>query len=226
MPISYKFDLDGETFVCGYMEDLTHLDNYHDIVTIDCSCNNLAELPTLPNSLVYLDCCFNRLSVLPTLPNSLEHLQCYYNLLTVLPTLPNSLVSLNCYQNKLYILPKLPNSLKYLNCYTNLLTVLPTLPISLKYLNCQDNLLAVLPKFKDNLNLKSKFYNDTPVNTYIRDKCHNNLEIYYRENKIFALKLANWFYDCKWNPKFKFCRDRLNKEYDDLFKEEVVGIMT
>jgi hypothetical protein len=86
--------------------------------------------------------------------------------------------------------------------------------------------LAVLPKFKDNLNLKSKFYNDTPVNTYIRDKCHDNIVIYHRENEIFANKLVRWYLNCRENPKFKFCRDRLNKEYDDLFKEEVVGIMT
>ena len=218
MTIKYKFDRDGETFVCETFDDLTQLHNYHDIVTIDCSCNNLAELPTLPNSLEHLDCCFNRLASLPTLPIGLTHLHCYYNLLTVLPTLPNSLEYLNCSSNELSVLPKLPDNLEYINCSYNILTVLPTLPNNLLRIHCHGNNLQLLPTFGDSL--KFNYYYNNPVYESIRDKCRGDINIYHRENEIYANKLVRWYLDCRENPVFKFCRDRLNKEYDALLMNE------
>ena len=65
MGIKYKFILDDytheyPTFNCSSFDDLTQLDNYHDIVWIDCANNKLLELPTLPNNLVYLYCNSNK----------------------------------------------------------------------------------------------------------------------------------------------------------------------
>ena len=185
MTIKYKFDLDGETFECGYMEDLTHLDNYHDIIYIYCQNNKLTVLPTLPHSLTHLGCSYNKLIMLPTLPISLKYLYCDHNNLAELPTLPNSL----------------------------------------RHLDCSYNNLEFIPKFKDRLRLTFKCYIDNPVDTYIQDKCHNNIDIYHRVNEIFSLKLVRWYLDCRENPTFKFCRDRINKEYDTLLNEDTGGIM-
>ena len=54
--------------------EILQLDNYNDIINIDCSRNNLFSLPKLPNSLEILWCSSNNLSSLPELPNSLTHL--------------------------------------------------------------------------------------------------------------------------------------------------------
>ena len=63
------------------------------------------------------------------------------------------------------------------------------------------------------------------MNTYIREKCGGNLDIYHKINEQFAKKLVNWYLDCRENPKYKFCRDRLNREYNTLMDEDIDGIM-
>ena len=133
--------------------------------------------------------------MLPKLPNSLIELRCYYNQLTMLPELPNSLIELSCFYNQLTFLPELPNSLEELGCGSNRLTFLPKLP----------NLI------------KDYYYDNNPVYDYIQDKCGGKMEIYYKINKIFANKIGFWFLECKYNPKYKYCRDRVDKEYDKLF---------
>ena len=35
--------------------------------------------------------------------------------------------------------------------------------------------------------------------------------------KISVFKISNWFLDCKYNPKYKYCKDRINKMYDEEF---------
>jgi len=157
--------------------------------------NHLKELPELPNSLKKLYCGNNLLKKLPNLPNSLIYLSCYQSQLTILPKLPNNLIDLCCGNNQLTIIPNLPNSLRILFCYNNQLTILPILP----------NLI------------KDYYYDGNPVYDYIKNKCGGNLELYYKENKIFANKIGEWFLECKYNPKYKYCRDRVDKEYDKLF---------
>tara|TARA_R110002153_G_scaffold15763_1_gene56062 strand:+ start:467 stop:958 length:492 start_codon:yes stop_codon:yes gene_type:complete len=43
------------------------------------------------------------------------------------------------------------------------------------------------------------------------------------KKKVASLKIANWFLKCKYNPNFKYCRDRMedlyNKEFDDDYVE-------
>ena len=163
MVIKYEYVYNGETFECASFDDLIHLDNYHDIV--------------------YIDCYNNKLTVLPTLPNELIRLYCHYNNLTFLPSLPNSLITLDCYNNRLTFIPKAVDRLEF------------------------------------------KEYHNNPVNTYILDKCGGDIDVYHRENEIFSLKLVNWYLDCRENPKFKFCRDRINKDYDALMEEDINGII-
>jgi Leucine-rich repeat (LRR) protein len=73
--------------------------NYDNIIHLNCSYNQLTELPTLPDSLLELHCSNNQLNELPTLSHSLQILSCYGNQLTELPTLPDSLRILYCSNN-------------------------------------------------------------------------------------------------------------------------------
>lgn len=58
------------------------------IKTIDCSHNNLEELPDLPESLNKLYCQNNKLTKLPELPKNLTRLDCSSNNLEELPEPP------------------------------------------------------------------------------------------------------------------------------------------
>jgi len=35
--------------------------------------------------------------------------------------------------------------------------------------------------------------------------------------RIFSNKIGNWFLECKYNPKYLYCRKRLMKEYDEFY---------
>jgi Leucine-rich repeat (LRR) protein len=132
---------------------------------------------------------------MPVLPESLKILWCSCNQLTVLPILPDGLKKLYCSYNKLTVIPILPDSLELLWCHSNRLTSLPKLPESLHYIN----------------------YRNNPVYDHIKKFYNNDIELYHKINKIFVNKIASWFLECKYNPGYKYCRDRVNKEYDNLY---------
>jgi hypothetical protein len=159
--------------------EILQLDNYNDIINIDCSRNNLFSLPKLPNSL--------------------EILWCYNNYLSSLPKLPNSLIQLHCYNNKLSSLPELPNSLRQIYSSHNNLSCLPELPHT--FINFT--------------------YYFNPLYTYIETYFNGNIKFYceYQTNmkRKFTNKIGNWFLDCKYNPKYSYCRKRLMKEYEELY---------
>jgi Leucine-rich repeat (LRR) protein len=71
--------------------DLTGIEGFTALVTLDCSNNKLKQLPALPN------------------PN-LQHLNCTNNRLTGLPFLPDSLVSIDCSGNKIDLVAKIAHS--------------------------------------------------------------------------------------------------------------------
>ena len=116
MKIYVRYDLNKNEQQFSSFEEIL---NYNEVVYINCSYNQLNNLPKLPNSLIKLKCYNNQLSSLPELPNSLKNLECSFNQLSSLPKLPNSLQKLLCYNNQLSSLPKLPNSLQYLWCQNN-----------------------------------------------------------------------------------------------------------
>ena len=136
------------------ISDLTGIQYFDNLQTLYCGVNQLTNLPTLPNGLIYLSCPSNLLISLPTLPNNLQTLYCSYNQLANLPTLPNSLQNLGCDGNQLASLPTLPSSLLSLGCGTNSITSLPTLPNQLHSLYCSGcNQLASLPPLPDSLQI-------------------------------------------------------------------------
>ena len=179
-------------------EEITCLDNYNNIKFIECVKSKLTELPELPDSLEILWCYKSKLTELPRLPDSLEELYCFDNQLTELPRLPNSLEILYCSYNQLTKLPRLPDSLKDIGCFNNQLTELPTLPDSIEEIQ----------------------YFENPIWDFIINHFDRNIDSYqeWKQNcqKKFVRKISNWFLECKYNPKYAYCRRVINQGYDDL----------
>jgi hypothetical protein len=146
--------------------DLTGIQYFKGLDSLDCSSNAIAALPDLPPALTYFNCQVNNLGSLPPLPATLttliagnnnllavtalppqlQYADCSINGLTALPALPQTLTYLNCSQN--YIggsLPALPPGLQTLICGYNSLSNLPALPATLAYLDCGDNPIHTLP---------------------------------------------------------------------------------
>ena len=218
MIITIKFN-DDINHVYDSFEEILQIDNYNDITYINCAHNNLYYLPELPDSLIILHCHGNYLSNLPKLPNTLIDLICYNNNLSNLPELPNLLKDLHCSNNSLSNLPELPNSLQNLCCLLNNLSNLPELPNSLTLLWCEDNNLSCLPELPHTFINFTYYFN--PLYTYIETYFNGNIKFYceYQTNmkRKFTNKIGNWFLDCKYNPKYSYCRKRLMKEYEELY---------
>ena len=217
MNITIKFN-DNIKHQYNSFDDIIKLDNYDDITYIGLknvipfklpyrlpkilkqlysSHNNLTIIPPLPNTLTLLICRHNNLSKLPKLPNSLTHLDCRHNNLSKLPKLPNSLTRLDCCHNKLINLGnRIPKNIKFLDYYHNELV---TLPLGI-------NKISKL-KYVDNPVCMDIFYPD-PLKLYLLKK---------RTEINIANKIGNWFLECKYNPKYKYCRDRLKKEHTIIF---------
>ena len=185
-------------------DELLQLPNYNEITHLDCYNNYLTSLPQLPNSLIELSCYNNNLTSLPELPNSLTHLNLWNDNLTNLPQLPNSLTHLHCSSNNLTNLPQLPNSLNTLICSSNNLKSLPLLPNSLNYLCYSNNPIVGYIK---------KYFNDD-----WREYREFQHRIQNRINKTFANKIGEWFLECKYNPKYRYCREKMiMKGYNELY---------
>ncbi len=133
------------------IRDLTGIQYFKNLDTLDCSNDSLYSIPALPSSLVYLDVEYNNLSTLPMLPNSLHNLNCAYNFLDSLPSLPGNLYVLYCFYNQLIKLPALPGTLLELSCPHNYLPSLPLLPGGLANLICDYNPLDTLPDLPNSL---------------------------------------------------------------------------
>ncbi len=115
------------------------------ITGLNCSRNQLREVPPFSGSLRNIVLSNNLLSEIPALPPSAIRLSCNNNQLTNLPLLPESLAYLECNNNQLTNLPLLPGSIKQIQCDNNQLTILPIIPESVINISCCNNRLTVLP---------------------------------------------------------------------------------
>ncbi len=127
------------------ISDLTGIEGFSALVSLNCTNNNLTALPDkLPPTLKYINVSYNKITQFKSLPDGLTRFYCSNNLLTFLPELPSTLQILDCSYNKITALPSLKN-LTTLFCTNNLLTALPPLPNSLDGLICSYNQLKTLP---------------------------------------------------------------------------------
>ena len=145
--------------------DLTGINYFNKLTSLDCSNNSLTSLPTLPSTLSTLNCSNNQLTALPTLPNSLQSLDCSsnkfsgkltvggYSALTTLNVSNNTgLTYFECWGNALTSLNVQGcTALETLDCANNALTSLPSLPSNLKRLNCSANRLTSLSSLPSGL---------------------------------------------------------------------------
>jgi len=184
--------------------------------------NELSSLPKLPETIEDLSITDNLLPELPELPKRLKILYCYNNAIHNLPDkLPNTLVELYCGGNNITKLPELPNTLITLNVCRNQLKYLPRLPNNLEHLNCHsNNLTDLLPIISNKITEFSYWSNPIFewIKYYFRDReTYNNFVI--KTETIFANKIRNWFLEHKYNPKKQYCKNRLLKEYKDLYSD-------
>jgi hypothetical protein len=215
--ITIKGEYDIETSVNSFDELLEFID-YDFISEINCSNNNLTFLPKLPVYLVTLYCSNNNLSLLPKLPPFLECLECSNNKLTSLPALPKTLMRLYTADNTLSELPVIPLKLRILHCSNNKLSKLPHIPGKVSTLNCINNNITDLPDMPENIYYL--LYINNPISDFIYTyfKGHHRLYFDWKDSykKKYVSKLSDWFLECKYNPKYKYCRDRINAEYNEL----------
>ncbi|MEI7803072.1 MAG: hypothetical protein WCI97_10530, partial [Bacteroidota bacterium] len=158
---------------CSYqnISDLTGIQFFDNLDTLECRNNNLTQfpilhstlvsfdgesnqftsLPALPSSMLSFDCACNQIDSMPPLPLGLTLFFCDSNLLTSLPTLPNGIFYFSCSENQLTSLPNLPNALLYLHCWSNQLTSLPPIPPQLQDVCCSNNQISSLPELPDTM---------------------------------------------------------------------------
>ena len=146
------------------------------------------------------------------------------NLFELPKKLPARLVSLSCPSNNLTKLPDLPNTLSTLICCNNKLSYLPEYPKSIRRINCSNNELKQLPVHHSGLDFYS--FGNNPIDNLIWDyfESRRSRKInFHRWNdktqKKFANKIGEWFLNCKYNPKYVYCRNRLESEFVDLEQE-------
>jgi hypothetical protein len=148
-----------------------------------------------------------------------DHIEQQYNSFEEILKLDNynDIIYIWCANNSLSRLPQLPNSLKQLHCYNNKISSLPELPNSLKQLHCYNNNLSSLPELP---NLLCDFvYHDNPIYIFIKKKFKNNIRKYFKHQtnikRRYSNKIGIWFLNCKYNPKYFYCRKKLMLYYDE-----------
>lgn len=197
-------------------------------------------LPELPESLEILDINSSGIKELPILPKKLLKLYCSNCLIKSLPDLPPKLRILECLYTDIKYIPILPKSLKIINCSgCDILDVsdlyIKTKHLSLKYFlkNIEGTPSAIYAEHFRFKRWNIKILSDDKYNMGLDKDCWSlivslmnewhmiaNYNKYLLLHKKMALKkIANWFLDCKYNPKYKYCRERLKKEHNELFGE-------
>jgi len=198
---------------------------YDTIKYIDCSNNKLTKLPKLPESLEVLVCNDNNLTELPMLPLNLKNLYCTRNNLIYLPTLPNELTELWCQFNQIKLIPRLPESLETLVCDCNKIEKMPEIHYGIRTLHCSYNNIKTLKNIKDIIyinNVGSLRINNNPVTDFMNDRYkgqigQNDYINKYMKEKLAVDIISDWFTNCKYDPRYKYCRERLKNEFNDLY---------
>ena len=180
------------------ISDLTGLEYFSNLDTLNCANNNLTSLPPLPGGILYLDCSMNQLTSLPPLPPMLLILNCYANQLTYLPNIPSSLDGLDCSYNQLITIPQLPDTMfnvLYINnnnisCLTNLPSDTLFFGIPLLSADISNNPLTCVPNQTGySLGLPLCVDND-PVNN--PNNCTSTINI---SGQLFTDQNSNCSYD-------------------------------
>jgi hypothetical protein len=129
------------------ISDLTGIEGFVSLMSLDVSNNQLTALPYFPNPyLRQIRCVNNKLTTLPLFPESLLSLDCSGNQIRFITGFPRALVELTMNSNPIKRLPPLPIHLQKLSCANDSLYSLPSLPDDITFMDCSDNMLLKLPK--------------------------------------------------------------------------------
>lgn len=153
------------------------------------------------NKITHINCCNCNINNLPKLPNKLKELRCNYNNLEELPDIPLGVKYLSCKHNKLKKIPKLPEGIEEFYCKNNYINSINKSILNVIFLN-----YAVNPIY----DIITKYFNGN-IKRY--------LEFIDISKKKYANKIGEWFLNCKYDPKYKYCRNRLLNEYNQLIDE-------
>ena len=177
--------MDYKAIIRKTCDELNLIELNENILTVDCSNNNIKKIINFPSKLKELICVCNKIKYFENLPNTLRYLDCWSNPIENLDYLPNSLLVLRC-SNCILPLNNLPNSLLELECETCMinLSTLSTLP-NLKYLkivNCcsENNYYQLIPK-----NIYKLIIDNSPIKINL-DVIPTNLYYFYcnKENIV------------------------------------------
>ena len=218
-------------------------DMYHltQLTTLLCLLNRLRSFPHIPESVNKIDISHNPITQLPTIPTGIKELYCdNCQLSKINTTLPDSLKILKCSNNQLKHIDYIPDSLEWLDCSINQLEILPFIPHSLVYINCSHNNIKGLPgsiyfsklcnyllydnntyqfhHIKVNYDEAKLIINNNPVCDTIEMYCDGNIANYILYKKAIDI-IGHLFLEAKYNPKYKYCRDRLDKEFNGLYSK-------
>ena len=201
---------------------LLEFKDYHKITEIDCRFLNLKELPEeLPFNLITLDCSYNQIKKLPKLPDSLTVLDCSHNKIKELPSImPSYIRFIYCSYNKIKTINiKNNDTLIYIDCQYNKLIDLPTLTNikgKYKYI-CYDDTITPYLVLRISIN-------NNPIHNILINLFDYNIDKYtefmHKAYKIYADKIGQWFLDCKYDPQYKYCREKLiMKDYNECYEK-------
>lgn len=176
------------------IKDLTGIELFPNLKTLECSNNQLTELTiSLPN-LRTLNCYGNQMTALDVSGcPKLDCLICCENLLETLDVSRNlELTDLRCFDNRLTTLDVSKNAkLEYLMCEENRLTALDVSSNpALVYLVCYTNQLTTLDVSR---NLKLDYFacGDNPLGTLDVSKNTELLELYCEKSGLSTLDISN-----------------------------------
>lgn len=176
------------------IKDLTGIELFPNLKTLECSNNQLTELTiSLPN-LRTLNCYGNQMTALDVSGcPKLDCLICCENLLETLDVSRNlELTDLRCFDNRLTALDVSKNAkLEYLMCEENRLTALDVSSNpALVYLVCYTNQLTTLDVSR---NLKLDYFacGDNPLGTLDVSKNTELLELYCEKSGLSTLDISN-----------------------------------
>jgi Leucine-rich repeat (LRR) protein len=204
------------------LKKLPHLPNK--LKFLYCSYNYITHIDEMPESIQFLDCSNNNITYI-NISKGLHHLLCNNNKITKINSFPDELYSVQCFNNLLSELPDL-NNVTYLDCHNNLLIKLPiksNINDKLTYMDIQNNKIKYIPSYYLYYLVKVIYIkiNNNPIASVIKNDFCNDLKLYLilqmENDRKNIKKIEDWFLKCKYNPKYKYCKQWLLKGYYELY---------
>lgn len=201
----------------------------------------LEKLPKLKHltELIYFEVDNNKLTWIPELPMSIKHINISNNNLLEFPNIPLSVDTYDLIFNDVaklnkpmilfikYHFNKIPNRYNWIR-RLNIIYPSSSINCNKMSINCDNNagnlysmltgnpVIYSLLKYRNDI---YKYFNDNfrDIGAMIKLISENPTKLYDYYNSV--CKIEKWFLECKYNPKYKYCRRRLEKEYDEIFNE-------